>query len=138
MIIEVALPRGLPCPGRHVHFINVPRVTRRHVGSLGGETGARFVITSSWREALILNEIVGFLERDGVLSGRVAGQTRFLQKARGLEIDGWLSSAPYTISAFVILDDRDDMEPHRGRLVQVNPEVGLSMTEAKRAIELLA
>ena len=101
------------------------------------KTEARFVITSSWREALILNEIVRFLERDGVLSGRVAGQTKFLQKARGLEIDEWLSSVPYAVSSFVILDDRDDMDPHRKRLVQINPEVGLSMAEAKRAIEFL-
>ena len=101
------------------------------------KTGARFVISSSWREALVLSEIVGFLERDGVLPGRVAGQTRFLEKARGLEIDEWLRSVPYTVSSFVILDDRDDMEPHRKRLVQINPQVGLNMTEAKCAIELL-
>jgi hypothetical protein len=102
------------------------------------QTDARLIITSSWREGLMLSEIVGHLERDGVLAGRVAGKTRFLQKARGLEIDGWLRSVPYAVFSFVILDDRDDMEMHRARLVQINPQIGLGMTEAQRAIELLA
>ena len=101
------------------------------------QTDARFVITSSWREAMMLSEIVGYLERAGVLTGRVAGKTRFLQKERGLEIDAWLRSVPYAVSSFVIIDDRDDMEMHRARLVQIDPRAGLDMTQAQRAIELL-
>lgn len=101
------------------------------------QTDARIVIASSWREAMMLSEIVGYLERDGVLAGRVAGKTQFLQKARGLEIDAWLHSVPYAVSSFAILDDRDDMEMHRARLVQINPQVGLNMAQAQRAIELL-
>ena len=102
------------------------------------QTEARLVITSSWREGLSLREIIGYLERDGVLAGRVVGKTRFLEKERGLEIDAWLRSVPYALSSFVILDDRDDMAMHRERLVQVNPQVGLSLTQAHRAIELLS
>jgi hypothetical protein len=101
------------------------------------QTDARIVIASSWREAMMLSEIVGYLERDGVLAGRVAGKTQFLQKARGLEIDAWLHSVPYAVSSFAILDDRDDMKMHRARLVQINPQVGLNMAQAQRAIELL-
>ncbi|HEY1789452.1 MAG TPA: HAD domain-containing protein [Verrucomicrobiae bacterium] len=101
------------------------------------QTDARFVITSSWREALALGEIVSYLERDGVLAGRAAGKTRILQKARGLEIDAWLCSVPYSVSSFAILDDRDDMEMHRVRLVQTDPRAGLGIAHAERAIELL-
>jgi HAD domain in Swiss Army Knife RNA repair proteins len=100
-------------------------------------TDARFVITSSWREGLTLGEITAFLERDGVLAGRLAGQTRILQKPRGAEIDAWLRAVPYPVSSFVILDDHDDMEPHRKRLVQTNPNCGINMTDTRRAIELL-
>jgi hypothetical protein len=102
------------------------------------QTSARVVITSTWREGLMLSEIARHLERDGVLPGRVAGKTRSLGKARGHEIDAWLRSVPYAVSSYVILDDRDDMEMHRERLVLVNPQVGLDMLNARRAIELLA
>ena len=102
------------------------------------QTEARLVISSSWREGLMLSEIIGYLERDGVLPKRVVGKTRFLDKARGLEIEAWLRSVPYVVSSFVILDDRDDMEMHRARLVQVNPQAGLSMAHAQRAAEILA
>lgn len=101
------------------------------------QTEARLVITSSWREGLTLREIIRFLERDGVLAGRVVGKTPFLEKARGLEIDTWLRSVPYPVSSFVILDDRDDMAPHGQRLVQIDPKVGLSSAQAQRAIDLL-
>ncbi len=88
-------------------------------------------------------EVIGdkhaeFLERDGVIAGRVVGKTPTLELERGLEIESWLRSAPYPVASFVILDDRDDMAMHRQRLVQVSPQVGLSQTEAQRAIELLA
>ena len=102
------------------------------------KTEARVVITSSWREALSLHEIIKYLERDGVLARRVVGKTQFLEKERGLEIDGWLCSVPYSLSSYVIFDDRDDMAMHHERLVQVNPQVGLSMAQAQRAIEVLA
>ncbi|MEM9092968.1 MAG: hypothetical protein AAGC93_30110, partial [Cyanobacteria bacterium P01_F01_bin.53] len=36
---------------------------------------------------------------------------------RGFEIDAWLKSNIFN-GLFYILDDRDDMEPHQGRLVQ--------------------
>ena len=102
------------------------------------QTKARLVITSSWREGLMLSEIVGYLERDGVMAGRVVGKTRSLGKERGLEIDAWLRSVPYVVSSFVILDDRDDMAMHRERLVQIDPQFGLTLAQAQRAIELLA
>jgi len=102
------------------------------------QTGAGLVITSSWREGLSLAEMIGYLERDGVLAKRVVGKTPQLQKSRGLEIDSWLRSAPYPISSFVILDDRDDMEMHRERLVQVDPQIGLCMSQARVAIQLIA
>jgi hypothetical protein len=100
-------------------------------------TEARFVITSSWREGLTLAEMISFLERNGVVSGRVVGKTKFLQTERGFEINDWLQAVPYSVSSFAILDDRDDMAMHRERLVLVNPQIGLSMAHAQLAIGLL-
>jgi hypothetical protein len=102
------------------------------------QSDALIVITSTWKANWTLRENAEFLERDGVLPGRVVGKTPTLELERGLEIESWLRSAPYPVASFVILDDRDDMAMHRQRLVQVSPQVGLSQTEAQRAIELLA
>jgi hypothetical protein len=102
------------------------------------QSGALVVITSTWREHWTLRENAEFLERDGLIRGRVVGKTPTLDQERGLEIDSWLHSVPYSITSYVILDDRDDMAMHRQRLIQVNPEVGLDQTQALRATELLA
>jgi len=101
------------------------------------QTDARIVITSSWRGSWTLTENASFLKRDGVISNRVVGKTKALEKERGWEIDAWLRSAPYVVESFVILDDRDDMLMHRERLVIVNPQVGLTMTQARQAIEIM-
>jgi hypothetical protein len=103
------------------------------------ETDVRIVISSSWREGWTLKENAQFLERDGVLPGRVIGKTPTLEgRKRGLEIDAWLASVPYPVKAFVILDDRDDMAMHLNRLVRVDPAVGITATQASHAIEILA
>ena len=117
------------------------RFARSSVAALNAvlqQSGALVVITSTWREHWTLRENAEFLERDGMLPGRVVGKTPTLERERGLEIESWLHSVPYSVTSFVILDDRDDMAMHRQRLVQVSPAVGLSQSQALRAIELLA
>jgi hypothetical protein len=99
--------------------------------------GAYVVITSTWREHWALRDNALFLEQEGVLPGRVVGKTPRLDRERGAEIDSWLGSVPYPVSAFVILDDRDDMGMHRERLIQVDPRGGLNSTHALRAIAML-
>ena len=78
------------------------------------------------------------LERAGLLPGRVVGKTCVSDGGRGTEVDSWLKLAPYPVESFVILDDKDDMEMHRQRLVQVDPAIGLSVKEVRRALELLS
>ncbi|HXH71234.1 MAG TPA: HAD domain-containing protein [Mariprofundaceae bacterium] len=102
------------------------------------QTQARIVITSTWRSGYSLPEIASFLERDGVLAKRVAGKTQILNQPRGLEIDAWLRSVPYAVASYVILDDNNDMAMHSNRLVQTAPLMGLTFTQAQRAIELLS
>lgn len=102
------------------------------------QTGARIVITSTWREHWTLSENAGALERAGLLKARVVGKTSVSGGARGLEIDAWLKSVPYPVASFVILDDKDDMAMHRPRLVQTDQRVGFGQEDAQRAIEVLA
>jgi len=102
------------------------------------KTAARIVITSTWREHWTLAENAVSLEKAGTLAGRVVGKTCSAGGGRGLEIDSWLKSVPYTIESFIILDDKDDMAMHRQRLVRVDPRSGLGVEEAQQAIKLLA
>ena len=88
------------------------RFARSSVAALNAvlqQSGALVVITSTWREHWTLRENAEFLERDGMLPGRVVGKTPTLERERGLEIESWLHSVPYSVTSFVILDDRDDM-----------------------------
>jgi len=107
------------------------------LNQLLSESGALIVISSTWREHWTLKENAASLERAGLLGGRVVGKTCLSDSARGRQIDSWLKSAPYPVESFVILDDKDDMDMHRERLVQVDASVGLGAIEGRRALELL-
>ena len=108
------------------------------LNELLAESGARIVISSTWREHWTLAENAASLERAGLLAGRVIGKTAVSGGERGIEIDSWLKSVPYSVESFVILDDKDDMAMHRQRLVLVDSKTGLSLKETLRAIEVLA
>ncbi len=108
------------------------------LNELLAESGARIVISSTWREHWTLSENVASLERAGLLPGRVVGKTSVSDRERGIEIDSWLKSVPYRIESFVILDDKEDMAMHRQRLVRVDPKVGLGVKEVREAVALLS
>src|SRR5215471_20433158 len=95
------------------------------LNELLSQSGARVVISSTWREHWTLSENASSLEGAGLLHGRVVGKTCVLGGDRGMEIDSWLRSVPYPVESFVILDDNDDMAMHGQRLVRVDSKVGL-------------
>jgi hypothetical protein len=101
-------------------------------------TGARIVISSTWREHWTLSENAASLEKAGLVPGRIVGKTCVSETERGIQIDSWLKAVPYVVESFVILDDKDDMAMHRQRLVRVDSKTGFGMNDARRAIEVLA
>jgi hypothetical protein len=101
-------------------------------------TGARVVISSTWREHWTLSENAASLEKAGLVQGRVVGKTCVSETERGIQIDSWLKAVPYPVDSFVILDDKDDMAMHRRRLVRVDSKTGLGMKDTQQAIEILA
>lgn len=101
------------------------------------DSGARVVISSTWREHWTLSENAASLQQAGLLPGRVVGKTSVSGRERGIEIDSWLRSVPYSVQSFVILDDKDDLAMHRQRLVRVDSTTGLSMKETQQALEIL-
>lgn len=122
------------------------------------ESGAGIVISSWWRMRYSIPELQHILHEYGMDSDiRLAGFTPLLpdvvqEKAsgiirvpasRGAEIQQWLDVAagspqfPVRPEGIVILDDNDDMEHLRPRLVHVNARVGLMDSDIRTALWIL-
>jgi hypothetical protein len=86
-----------------------------------------------------LREILGHFGFKGQIIGATPRSTE--SKARGKEIDAWLSGSGIDrrdpVGSFVILDDDADMEPHMDRLIQTSWQYGLQDEHVVRAIEML-
>jgi hypothetical protein len=105
---------------------------------------ADVVVSSDWRRGRPRTVLCDLLRAQGY-TGRVLGTTPDLQiiqpktrVPRGAEIAMWLAEQRYrwTVEAFVILDDCDDMAPCVDRLVQCDPSVGLTMEDVVKAWEI--
>jgi|SRR5688572_6476989 len=106
-------------------------------------SGAKVVVSSSWRCLYSMPDIRGILLRHG-FSGDVVDRTPRLhrdpngkQRTRGDEICGWLAATSRKIDAFVILDDDSDMGSVANRLVQTSLTDGLMDEHVERAVEIL-
>ena len=110
-------------------------------------TGARIVISSSWRIGQTLLRLKAILFQWHA-TGKVVSKTPSTPipigspiapgMTRGKEIDAWLKSQDrYAIDSFVILDDDGDMHPHLMRLVQTHFDYGLTKSHAQMAIRIL-
>jgi hypothetical protein len=86
-------------------------------------TGAKVVISSTWRSTDSLDRIISILQSHG-FAGEVIGTTPVLSGSRGGEIKAWLDGSR-RVKAFVILDDADDLDPLRSRHVRTSDEDGL-------------
>ena len=111
-------------------------------------TGARVVVSSTWRLGYSQAELQAILERHG-FAGEIIGVTPqieevdadgirvALHRPRGQEIQAWLSAQPEAPEAFVILDDQDDMEHLAGRMVQTTFATGLGDPHVEAAVQML-
>jgi hypothetical protein len=111
-------------------------------------TGAKIVISSSWR--YIGEENATILLRAWGVTGDVIGITTtelesrwtpdnlvWQAVVRGVEIQDWIDKNP-KCESFVILDDDADMAHLEPRLILTPFEVGLTESDADRAIEMLS
>jgi len=99
------------------------------------ETGARLVISSTWREDYSVEELRKLLKGWGV-AAEILGTTPLLDQ-RSEEIQSWLDECSLPIGAFVILDDMTDMGHLASRLINTDFETGLTMSHAVAARDLL-
>lgn len=117
------------------------------LNELVGVSGARTVISSSWRTMYALSKLEWILHQRGFrhhLLGATPCKWDMPENAdrrlvRGDEIHAWLSlfdPQMVRLEDIVILDDDADMVPYMDRLVQTDVEVGFTAENAARALEL--
>ena len=100
-------------------------------------TGARLVISSSWR---ILNYdpvwYQGVFNTYGWYDVEIAGITPDKHGHRGTEIAEWIGNHHNVVDAYVIIDDDSDMLPEQP-FVHIDGLVGLTLYNAIDMIEIL-
>lgn len=127
--------------------VNVRRLNR-----LLRRTGAKVVISSSWRHVRDISQLRAILRVRG-LRGTVIDKTpEWVTRPggsivvgtygeRGDEIRAWLDGAQGQcfdrVESFVVLDDDSDMTAVRERFVQTSMETGLTDQDVERAIAIL-
>lgn len=128
---------GLAPNDRWIHAID-PAAVELLNGVVRG-SGAKVVISSTWRRGFPIEKIRAFLVTRG-FEGEVIDVTPSHVRAgaqRGDEIQAWLDNHP-EVTAFVILDDVDDMAHLLDRLVRTDIATGLRAEHCTKALELLS
>lgn len=104
------------------------------------ETGAKIVITSTWRSDGL--RVMQMMWRDRGMPGKVVGVTpNFMRRTgstlqRGKEIDAYLKGKKAL--SYVIFDDDTDMEPHhKPRFVRTHFQYGITWKDACKAVKIL-
>lgn len=102
-------------------------------------SGASIIITSAWRGHIpLISDLAQVLVNAGFkFPKKVIGKTPRSFLRRGTEIEKWLKDTKYKIESFVILDDDSDMEPFLNRLVQTDFNVGLTIYDVEKAVDIL-
>lgn len=100
---------------------------------LVGLTGAKVVVSSTWRRYHSVEELQKLLESRG-FRGEVIGKTPELWCYRGAEIQDWLYEH-LEVEQFVILDDDNDMEKLAVKMVQMDPDKGLTEADVDEAVK---
>jgi hypothetical protein len=133
--------RGFIPPGTAQQAFDEERIDPNcveHLRRIVDRTGAKLVLTSTWRHRMSLSEFVRLFALYGWNDAPVIDVTpRFtgLIRGRGYEVEAWLGNNEYA-GPYVCVDDDDDFRAGQP-LIQTNPEVGLTSLDAKRCIEVL-
>lgn len=108
----------------------------KYLNDLVAVSGAKVVISSSWRLVYPIGRLIQVLEGAG-FKGEVIDVTPFLRgERRGMEIGAWLGEHP-EVESFVILDDKSDMGWLSHRLVQTDAGKGLKSKHVMAALQML-
>jgi len=107
-------------------------------------TGAKIVISSSWRIAYEWDELVSILKNSGIKAEVLDKTPRFPYDDRADEIWSWLNNAQESVETYVILDDdrleakRDNSDPVLDmHFVRTSWLDGLQDRHVEKAISIL-
>ncbi|MCD9584774.1 HAD domain-containing protein [Tenacibaculum maritimum] len=108
------------------------------------ETGAKIVVSSSWRVTRSLVQLQDLFKLIGI-TGKVYGKTQDLslyetdsKNLRGLEIKDWITTNEKRIKSpiqYIILDDENGfLKEQKLFFFQTNPNIGLDISITKKII----
>ena len=126
--------------------IGVERRLIAYIKEIVDATGAKIVLSSTWRKDWAFNLLNG---KDwDYLREEFAKQNLYFfdytpirsDSHRGREIKEWLESTDYNVRSYVIIDDEmfDIKDLHEGHMVQTSFNDGINPYAVKMAIEILA
>jgi len=98
-------------------------------------TGAKLVISSSWRLLFDIETLSGFFVSQKI-EGKIIDYTDRFGGERGHEIQAWLTAHP-EVESFVILDDDSDMAHLLPYHIKTGWEKGLEEHHVNVAIDML-
>lgn len=141
---DITLPHSEWCPETMNAFgitLDVfPEMVAR-VNKITSETGAKLVLSSSWRVGYLADyaDVIIHLHNSG-LNGFIVGRTPHdtTLNTRGKEIVKWFKEhSDEKIESFIILDDNDNMDPVTDRLVHTDHQTGIQDADVDKAIAML-
>lgn len=101
-------------------------------------TEAKIVICSTWRKHFTVEKFKEMFLVYGWDAPVVDKTPTAGYRIRGMEVKKWIDSFPTKLFSYVILDDYNDfMVDQQPYYVETNPEVGLSDSDADKAISIL-
>jgi len=156
---------GVVCTDR-TRFCYFDPICMRRLNTILERTGAKIVVTSTWRKGLTVNNLKELFCSGGDRWGcyvanpepfdgsSIIGKTPSFSInekeedkkdgkpfGRGSEIDFWLDNAKkngFEIDSYIVLDDDSyDIPPHMDRLVKTDSRKGIRKEDVKKAIDLL-
>ena len=127
------------------YFFSKERVG--HLNYILGQTGAKIVVSSTWRLGKTVSELQALCKWMGI-EGEVIDKTEYLKDnytLRGNEIYKWiednedlLGKRGYDFLEYVILDDESDMLLWlKDHFVNCDGEIGLTHSNAYQAVKIL-
>lgn len=116
------------------HMLDPEKVTM--LNEILAATGAKVVVSSSWRIPFTMDDIYAALTHRG-FRGTIIGKTPSGGRTRGDEIQAWLDFQATKPVRFAILDDSADMAHLAPFLVRTTWELGMEQCHVGRAIEML-
>lgn len=151
-VLKMLRKAGVDQPSLSVVLTDLRSIDRSRVALLNGfleKSGAKVVISSTWRKTYPWRVFAAMLTEVFGLRGEVIGQTPHglprvhhgpystSQPLRGDEIQEWLRTQKEQPDAFIIFDDDTDMAEVSDRHIRTDMAVGLTEEDVERGLRLL-